>query len=66
MALSYRMARDLQRDLSSTCPDGVEIVTRWPDEWPYFSEPAQIEHAQIHRNAVLAHLQAMRLLDRAA
>jgi hypothetical protein len=40
-------------------------VTRWPDEWPYFSEPAQIEHAQIHRNAVLAHLQAMRMLDRA-
>jgi hypothetical protein len=66
MALSYRRARDLTRDLSSTCPDGVEIVTPWPDEWPYFSEPAQNEHAEIHRNAVLAHLYAMRLLDRAA
>jgi hypothetical protein len=65
VALSYRMARDLQRDLSTTCPDGVTITTLWDDGWTW-CESARLAQAIEHRDAVRSHLYSMRLLERAA
>jgi hypothetical protein len=53
-------------EMRSTCPDGVVIVTAWPDGWNPNSLLAQDRHADMHRDDVRAHLKYAAILDRAA
>jgi ABC-type branched-subunit amino acid transport system substrate-binding protein len=53
-------------EMRSTCPDGVVIVTAWPDGWNPNSLHAQDMQATWHRSDVRAHLKYAAILDRAA
>jgi metal-sulfur cluster biosynthetic enzyme len=65
MAMSWRSTKDLVRDLSSVCPDGVEIKTPWDPAWTW-DESQRLAQAIMHRDAVRVHLDCMRTWERAA
>jgi hypothetical protein len=65
MTLSHEKAKTLLRDLATTFPDGVVVMTPWPLDWE-FTLAAQVAHARMHLENVKFHKEVASLLERSA